>query len=86
MSVELSLHGAEWDPEALQADALALLQELGAAEAELSLLLCNDAFIHGLNRDYRGKDRPTDVLAFAMREGEGADPDDPVLGDRKSVV
>ena len=56
-----------------------VLLALGLSDVELSILLCDDAFIHPLNRDYRGKDKPTDVLSFAMRE-EG-DPNDPVLGD-----
>ena len=43
--------------------------------------LCGDAAIHALNRDYRGKDRPTDVLAFAMREGEGGHLHPELLGD-----
>ena len=81
MPVDLALLDVAWDEAALEADALALLEALGAHQAELSLLLCDDAFIHTLNRDYRGNDKPTDVLAFAMREGEGACPDDPVLGD-----
>lgn len=51
-----------------------------AGEAELSLLLCDDAFIAGLNRDYRGKDRPTDVLSFAQ-EGACVPGAMPVLGD-----
>jgi probable rRNA maturation factor len=46
---------------------LALLQ---LEKAELSLVLCDDDQIHQLNKVYRGKDRPTDVLAFAMREGD----------------
>ena len=62
----------------VQAAEQALLA-LGLSNVELSILLCDDAFIHPLNRDYRGKDKPTDVLSFAMRE-EG-DPQDPVLGD-----
>ena len=49
-----------------------MLKALDRPEAELSVLLCDDALIHQLNRDYRGKDRPTDVLAFAMNEGEAA--------------
>ena len=32
--------------------------------AEVSLVLANDSFIHVLNRDYRGKDCPTNVLSF----------------------
>jgi probable rRNA maturation factor len=39
-----------------------------ASGYELSLRLTDDAEIHGLNRDYRQKDQPTDVLAFAALE------------------
>ena len=31
---------------------------------ELSLVLAGDARLHRLNRDFRGYDRPTDVLSF----------------------
>jgi probable rRNA maturation factor len=31
---------------------------------ELSVVFCDDPFIHALNRQYRKKDAPTDVLAF----------------------
>ncbi|HER20254.1 MAG TPA: rRNA maturation factor, partial [Chromatiales bacterium] len=31
---------------------------------EISIALADDAFVRGLNRDYRGKDRPTNVLSF----------------------
>lgn len=37
---------------------------------EVSLTLTDDPRIHALNRDYRGKDAPTDVLSFSMSEGE----------------
>ena len=36
---------------------------------EVSVLFVNDEKIHILNRDYRGKDRPTDVLSFASLDG-----------------
>jgi probable rRNA maturation factor len=47
----------------------------GAAAAlkvggEVSLVLAGDALLHRLNRDYRGKDRPTDVLSFPGGGGE----------------
>ena len=48
------------------------------SNVELSILLCDDAY-SPFKSNYRGKDKPTDVLSFAMRE-EG-DPQDPVLGD-----
>ena len=58
-----------------------ILRLLDLREVELSLVICDDAFIHPLNRDYRGKDRPTDVLSFAQREGDFAFLEDPLLGD-----
>ncbi len=45
-----------------------MLSELELDDAELSVLLTNDATIHELNREHRGKDRPTDVLAFPQDE------------------
>jgi probable rRNA maturation factor len=36
---------------------------------ELSLVLTNDAQVQQLNRDYRQKDAPTNVLSFAARDG-----------------
>jgi probable rRNA maturation factor len=53
----------------------------GRADLEVAVRLCDDAAIHALNRDWRGKDRPTDVLAFALREGPGGDLHPHVLGD-----
>ena len=58
-----------------------MLESLRLADAELSIVLCSDDVIHDLNRRYRHKNRPTDVLAFAMREGEGGDLHEQVLGD-----
>ena len=46
----------------------AMLATLELPEAELSVLLTDDREIHRLNRDHRQKDKPTDVLAFAMDE------------------
>ena len=47
----------------------------GAADAlrvrgEVSLVLGGDRLLRRLNRDYRGKDRPTDVLSFPGDGGE----------------
>ena len=36
----------------------------GYEPAEVSLVLADDDFVHVLNRDYRGKDSPTNVLSF----------------------
>src|SRR5215468_9982082 len=53
----------------------------GRADYEVSLRLVGDAQIHALNRGYRRKDRPTDVLAFAQREGPTAAVHPALLGD-----
>ncbi|QQR54460.1 rRNA maturation RNase YbeY [Candidatus Peregrinibacteria bacterium] len=37
-------------------------------QTELELLLTNDTEIQNLNRNYRGKDRPTDVLSFSLED------------------
>lgn len=48
-------------------------------EAELSIVIGDDEWIQELNRKYRKKDRPTDVLAFPQDTGPaGAGP---LLGD-----
>lgn len=51
----------------------------GRTDLEVALRLCDDAAIHELNRDYRKKNKPTDVLAFAQREAATADQS--LLGD-----
>ncbi len=57
----------------------------GVENGEVSITLTNNAYIHELNRDYRGIDRPTDVLSFALNESEEPDiadgPDVNILGD-----
>ena len=40
----------------------------GNPDAEISLVLADDNFVHALNKQYRGKDKPTNVLSF---ENEG---------------
>jgi probable rRNA maturation factor len=66
---------------ALRRRAERMLRAVGLASAELSVLICDDATIQRLNRQHRGKDRPTDVLAFAMREGPALGGPLELLGD-----
>ncbi|MEA1926921.1 MAG: rRNA maturation RNase YbeY [Candidatus Auribacterota bacterium] len=46
-----------------------VLAEEGVREGEVSLLLLNNDKIRHLNRQYLGRDYPTDVLAFPQNEG-----------------
>ncbi|MCB9690477.1 MAG: rRNA maturation RNase YbeY [Alphaproteobacteria bacterium] len=52
------------DVQALAEAAQRALDALGPIDWELSLLLCDDAFIRPLNGQWRGKDVATDVLSF----------------------
>jgi probable rRNA maturation factor len=45
-----------------------MLRHLRLRGVELSVALVDDTTIHALNRQYRRKDKPTDVLAFPMQE------------------
>jgi probable rRNA maturation factor len=47
-----------------------VLSELGHARSELSLALVDDAEISELNRVWRQKEGPTDVLSFSLLEGD----------------
>jgi len=53
----------------------------GHPDFEVALRLTTDAEIKALNRDYRAKNKPTDVLAFAQREGPGGTLHPHLLGD-----
>ena len=53
--------------------------------SEVSITLTNDEYIHQMNKEYRGLDRPTDVLSFAFVDSEEPEiedgPETEVLGD-----
>lgn len=62
--------GLDWEARAAEAAAagLALTPFAALADAaplvEISVRLTDDAEVHALNRDFRGKDKPTNVLSF----------------------
>lgn len=62
-------------------------QENPSLDPEVSILLVDDPAIQELNCEYRGIDRPTDVLSFAMEEETEDSPpfisfeEDNILGD-----
>ena len=58
----------------LQGIAQQVLVAQGAgAEVEMGLVIATEERVKQLNRDYRGRDEPTDVLAFSTKEEIGAD-------------
>lgn len=57
---------AEW----LEGVAREALVAESVKDAELGVLITDDETVRGLNRQYAGKDKATDVLSFSLREGE----------------
>lgn len=84
---------ADWEGLARRAVAAALAAsphgEIAAAAylAEVSVRLTGDDEVQALNRDYRGKDRPTNVLSFPMVQADlmdglaNSDDGEVLLGD-----
>jgi probable rRNA maturation factor len=69
------------DRAALRRDVRKILELLGSGERELSLLFVDDEGIRKINRDYLRRDRPTNVIAFSLAEGDFGDVNPGVLGD-----
>ena len=76
-TIEVAVGADAWrtavtDPEKLcrRAVAAVLAREANAA-VEVSVLLADDVAVARLNRDYRGQDRPTNVLSFPAEVSVG---------------
>lgn len=82
--VDIQVQSPLWDaePAAEQTvrEAIAAAAALVPADGEVSVVLTDDAAIGALNRDWRGIDKPTNVLSFP---GQAAKPGvtHPLLGD-----
>ncbi len=75
MSLEIVWNNEQEEYE-IKDDLIALLENIlqkagemeGIEEGEVALTFVDNERIHELNLEYRGIDRPTDVLSFAMNE------------------
>ena len=47
-----------------------ILKELGLDNVEISITLTDDETIRQINKEWRGKDKPTDVLSFPLDEND----------------
>lgn len=84
LAVEVVVQSPLWNEEQSASDlvtrAIHEAAALAPAEGELSVQLVADEAIRALNRDWRGKDQPTNVLSFpsSSPSRNGAEP---ILGD-----
>jgi probable rRNA maturation factor len=60
------VRGSGVDARSLKSAMRKLLASIDRGDASISLTLVDDAAIRELNRDHRGKDKPTDVLSFPL--------------------
>ena len=75
MKVYVNYDDARWRKYKIDFERIANAAALQCGpDAEVSITLTNDSEIHNLNREYRGIDRPTNVLSFELG-------DDILLGD-----
>jgi len=58
-----------------------ILELLEIEDKEVSILIVDDEGIRKINRDYLGRDKPTNVISFSMSEGEFGDVNPSILGD-----
>ncbi|USD64652.1 rRNA maturation RNase YbeY [Vibrio sp. SCSIO 43136] len=84
MSIELDLQIAVEDPSTLPSEAdfnkwLSTTVSQFQPQAEVTIRLVDEEESHQLNHEYRGKDKPTNVLSFPFEVPPGVEID--LLGD-----
>lgn len=75
MKVCVDVHDKRWNKLKIDFEKIACAAVSGVhKDSEVSVVLTNDSEIHGINKQYRGVDKPTNVLSFELG-------DDILLGD-----
>ncbi len=69
------------DTSELKSRTETVLKSLALEKTELSILITNDTKIRELNYNYRGLDKPTDVLSFSQDEETIDETGNRLLGD-----
>lgn len=85
---DVNTQDERWDAQGFDLDAhtestiqhvLAQAMPSHCSHVEVSVVLCDDGFIQDLNRDYRHKDSPTNVLSFPQTEPDEIESPMPAL-------
>ena len=58
-----------------------LFNYMNIKDSVISIIIVDNDYIHKINKEYRGIDRETDVISFALEEGETIDEPIKTLGD-----
>ncbi|MEI8153315.1 MAG: rRNA maturation RNase YbeY [Hyphomicrobiales bacterium] len=86
VKIEVMVRSARWRkrPSAktiVKKAVLAAAQAVSTGPAELAIVLADDSAIQALNRDWRGKNAPTNVLSFPAAPPGKTRPASPYIGD-----
>ena len=86
MQIEVIVRSARWRkrPTAqtvVKTAVLAAAKAVSTPPGELAIVLSDDSAIRALNRDWRGKDAPTNVLSFPAAAVGKAGAASPYIGD-----
>src|SRR5258708_12769653 len=89
MQIEVIVRSALWQKRrtavsVVKKAVLAAAKAASTAPAELAIVLSNDSTIRALNRDWRGKNTPTNVLSFPAAPDFSAQKAGPRRGGGKS--
>lgn len=74
------------DARLLKKTARALLEAAGEPDSTLSISFVDDRGIQELNREHRGKDKPTDVLSFPLVESTLEAQNAPASGEHERML
>lgn len=89
VEIDIQVEAGGWPPQDALERLVSAAVGAGLAEAglsasrpaELSILLTDDAHVQQLNAEWRGKDKPTNVLSFPAFPGRHDKALPPMLGD-----
>ena len=71
----------DFKPSSLKALLERILKDESRPDCDLTVIFTDSAHLRRLNRRYRGRDRVTDVISFAMTEGADSRYNSKELGD-----